>query len=63
VTAKFSTSPWPEELVRHSSYDFSALPEIFPSAPQIFPCPLALIFPFFFSFFKESKTSNKKKTL
>jgi hypothetical protein len=41
----------PAELVRHSSYYTSALSEILPSAPKIFPCPLALTFPFFFSFF------------
>jgi hypothetical protein len=42
VKAKISTSPSPAELVRHSS-------EILPSAPQIFPCPLAL-FPSFSHF-------------
>jgi hypothetical protein len=43
---KISTLPLLAEHVRHSSYDSSALPEILPSAPQIFPCPLAL-FPSF----------------
>jgi hypothetical protein len=51
MTAKISTSPSSAELVSHSSYNSSALPKILPSAPQIFPCLLALIFPFFFSFF------------
>ncbi len=51
VKAKISTSPSPVELVRHSSYDSSALPEIFPSAPQIFCWPLATIFPFLFLLF------------
>jgi hypothetical protein len=69
VKAKISASPSPAELVRHS-YDSSALPEFFPSAPQIFPWPLALIFPLFFSIFstslinksiKKLKTSKRKK--
>jgi hypothetical protein len=34
VIAKISTSPSPAELVRHSSYNSSALPEILPSAPS-----------------------------
>jgi hypothetical protein len=54
VTAKIYTSSSPAELVRHSSYNSSALPEILPSAPQNFPCPLALkrkIFSFFFLFY------------
>jgi hypothetical protein len=65
------SSPLANRDSPHSSYNSSALPEILPSAPQIFPYPLALIFPFFFSFFffstslnktiKESKTSKKKK--
>ncbi len=71
MTAKISTSASSAELVSHSSYYSSSLPEILPSAPQIFPCLLALIFPFFFSFFsflplinktiKESKTFKKKR--
>jgi hypothetical protein len=46
---------------RHSSYDSSALPEIFPSAPQIFPWPLALIF-LFFSTSLINKSIKKLKT-
>ncbi len=70
VKAKISASSR-AELVRHS-YDSSALPEIFPSAPQIFPWPLALIFPLFFSFIstslinksiKKLKNSEKKNAL
>jgi hypothetical protein len=51
VKRKISTSPLPLELIRHSSYISSALPEIFPSTLQIFPCLLAFIFAFFLSFF------------
>jgi hypothetical protein len=40
---------------------FLRLPEILPSAPQIFPCPLALIFPlYFFSFFFPTSLLTKQ---
>jgi hypothetical protein len=71
VKSKISTSPSPVELVHHSSYDSSALPEILPTSPQIFPCPLTLTFPFFFSFFSflsrlltyQLKIKNLKKRM
>ncbi len=54
VKAKISASPSPVEFVRHS-YHSSALPEILPSAPQIFPYLSPLLFPsssfFFFPLF------------
>jgi hypothetical protein len=65
VTEKISTSPSSVEIVRHSSYNSSTLPEILP-------CPLTLIFPYFFSIFsflprlltkqlKNQKLQKKKK--
>jgi hypothetical protein len=71
VTAKISTWHSPAEIVRHSSYNSSTLPEILPYAPQIFPSLpshpyfslLFLIFFFSTSFInktiKESKISKK----
>lgn len=50
VETKFFTLPSPSKLICHSSYISSPLPKIFSYALQIFPCPLAFIFPFFFSF-------------
>jgi len=71
VKTKFFILPSPSKLICHSFYISSTLPKIFPSALQIFPCPLAFIFPFFFSFFsflphlltnqlKIQKTQKKK---
>jgi hypothetical protein len=67
LKAKISTSPSPAELVHHSSYDSSALLEIFPSAPlKSFPGHSPLFFPFFLSFFflprlKYKKLQKKKR--
>ncbi len=67
---KNSTLPSPAECVCHSSSYSSARPEILPSTPPIFPCPLTL-FPFFSHFFSFLlrllsnqfflKTSKKKR--
>ncbi len=51
VTAKISTSPSPEELVRHSSYDSSACPKSSPLPLKSFPALSPLFFPSIFSLF------------